>query len=156
MVWNNHFICSWVCESALGLGSAWGGLLLLSPGVTHVAKIMWELSSGWMVSTGLPSPPRLVVGTGCWLTLKSSAGEGFLTVWQDFKSREREILYLWCVLYISFSRSSDMAKPRVTVGGTMPGHGHRETWLLEQAMAVINTLVWLLQGLQIRFLILEM
>ena len=82
-----------------------------------------------MVSTDF-SP---ISGGWWWLLadLESSVAENFFNIEARF---QKQILYLQCVLYILLTQTSEMDKPRVTLGGAVPGHRHSEAWLVEQPL----------------------
>lgn len=82
MVWNKHFICSWMYVFWTQLGGS-SASLTWSP-LTWLKSREHSPEAGW---SQLISLPYLVVGGGCWLTLNRQWLRIFLTLRQDFKSR---------------------------------------------------------------------
>lgn len=98
----------------IGLGSAWWVFCF-----SHLGSLMWLMSSESSTMAGLSKLafPCLMFDAGYWLTLSLSRLE-VLILWQDFKSRKRKENSLFVTFaYISLDKTSDMAKPRVTMGG---------------------------------------
>lgn len=104
VIWNKHFICSWMYVFWAQLG---GSLASLTWGpLTWLKSRARSPEAGW---SQLTSFPCLVVGGGCWLTLNLQWLRVFLTLRQDFKSikREGDPLFAVCALYFVGSNKGD-------------------------------------------------